>query len=151
MWAVNPLLSENRYFTERKVAPNLESLPFLFSVDEHRILQQYDPQFLLHSEENQVEYITILDRKREKSVPILHWSWNLLTILLSLHPKVFAAGDIVEIVISVTTVPIKNNHLKSFLILQGVCLLDSSFQKAHKTLHFLNAMVLTTIYSVLLI
>ena len=62
----NPSLTILRYFTERKVAPNLQSLPFLPGVDDYRVLQQYDPQNLLHTKENRVEYVTSFNGKREK-------------------------------------------------------------------------------------
>jgi hypothetical protein len=46
----------------------------------------------------------------------------------SIEPKVFLPGDIVEIVFSIAGVPVKNNRIKSILVLRGICLLDSSIR-----------------------
>ncbi|KAF8327492.1 hypothetical protein F5887DRAFT_1077138 [Amanita rubescens] len=112
--------SSNRYFTSIKDCGLTEKhITFSSEIDPYGILTSFENSSYIHSDNNIVEYFerTILDDGEKKYMKI--------------SPVRFQIGDIVEVQMTFTLVPVFGNEYKMVSILRSMTMLDSLFsQKA---------------------
>ncbi|KAF8958454.1 hypothetical protein BDZ97DRAFT_2047168 [Flammula alnicola] len=118
----DPVLEmSNRYFTPKKDAPQMPSIPLTADIDPHGYLARAGGQSHIHGEDNVVYYYErqkAQDTGDHKFVPC--------------KPVRFRIGDIVEVQVSFALLPLRDGKCKTSMVLRTLTLLDGSL--THKSL-----------------
>ncbi|KAF8896010.1 hypothetical protein BD779DRAFT_1466051 [Infundibulicybe gibba] len=106
----------NRYFTPKRDAPRMSHIPFSAAIDPEGILESIAKAGYIHGEENMVDYYTCSHENGGEK-------------FRKAGPQVFRIGDLVEVQVSFTVVPLKAGKRKMLSVLRSIALLDGQFSQ----------------------
>jgi hypothetical protein len=122
----------NRYFTHRNDDPHASSVPLGQNVDPTGKLTAFAGREFFHSEDNVVRY----QSKSTDSTKYAFMKFNAINYILnrlpndrlkSITPCRIQIGDIVEVMMSILFIPIKNRRFKMTIKLRGILILDTTY------------------------
>ncbi|KAF6740915.1 hypothetical protein DFP72DRAFT_1027664 [Ephemerocybe angulata] len=126
----NPSIdSHARYFTDRHLSPYEKNEPLSHWIDPERALTAIQPPTFIHGPDNIVDYCTLMGDEYLYDRYALH------------DPKLFKAGDIVEISFSCVAIPVKGSAYKLILNLRALTLIDDQLRlvRSSKTMQTISA------------
>ncbi|KAH7907847.1 hypothetical protein BJ138DRAFT_1116335 [Hygrophoropsis aurantiaca] len=107
---------QNRYFTPKRFANGLPSIPFDDMNDSNRYLRSCNNPDFVHTEENNVEFYASAKAGAEK-----------------IAPSAFRVGDIVEACVSAVMAPINAEQCRMIVVLRSLALLESRHTMSSNT------------------
>jgi len=122
----------NRYFTQRSDDPHASSVPLDGSVDPTGKLTALAGREFFHGEDNVVLYRAKTTESTKYALAHINTNTHMLNRLPNdrlkkIAPCTIQIGDIVEVLMSILFIPIRNRRFKMAVKLRGIVILDTTY------------------------